>query len=319
MKSRVQVQRDEVQNGSSADQVQRTGAVIECKSEYKRNWLEVTPKDEEESACWNSVSIDKTKMAYPRRPAWRTAQMKNIWGAAWHKSSTGIKRSIEKSRIVQAQIREISLNKQILAQLSTAIKLSLRMIVDSFASGNFHDLISAIDSSILSFECVQQLNVLQQVVQQLFAQLLSFCHNTSRNSCFFSASGFRSFAIQSTGIKSFPFATTSHLVFLFIVLRLVVQTLILKCLRLLVVQSLVVKCLRLDFPTTVRSNDVVSTYSNDIVCYASSTGLLYFTAAVSGCTVAACWSDEDVVQCSVFSSSGPAVNGCTDMVVHSSV
>ncbi|KZV32476.1 hypothetical protein F511_36946 [Dorcoceras hygrometricum] len=46
-----------------------------------------------------------------------------------------------------------------------------------------HDLISAIDSSILSVDCVEWLNILQQIVQQLFAQLLSFlCHNTSRNS-----------------------------------------------------------------------------------------------------------------------------------------
>ncbi|KZV40163.1 hypothetical protein F511_29707 [Dorcoceras hygrometricum] len=49
-----------------------------------------------------------------------------------------------------------------------------------------HDLISAIDSSILSVDCVEWLNILQQIVQQLFAQLLSIlCHNTSRNSCFF--------------------------------------------------------------------------------------------------------------------------------------
>ncbi|KZV45505.1 hypothetical protein F511_08008 [Dorcoceras hygrometricum] len=47
-------------------------------------------------------------------------------------------------------------------------------------------LISAIDSSILSVDCVEWLNILQQIVQQLFAQLLSIlCHNTSRNSCFF--------------------------------------------------------------------------------------------------------------------------------------
>ncbi|KZV31092.1 Aldose-1-epimerase domain containing protein [Dorcoceras hygrometricum] len=37
-----------------------------------------------------------------------------------------------------------------------------------------------------SVDCVEWLNILQQIVQQLFAQLLSFlCHNTSRNSCFF--------------------------------------------------------------------------------------------------------------------------------------
>ncbi|KZV23878.1 retinoblastoma-related protein [Dorcoceras hygrometricum] len=40
--------------------------------------------------------------------------------------------------------------------------------------------------SILSVDCVEWLNILQQIVQQLFAQLLSFlCHNTLRNSCFF--------------------------------------------------------------------------------------------------------------------------------------
>ncbi|KZV48858.1 hypothetical protein F511_16665 [Dorcoceras hygrometricum] len=62
----------------------------------------------------------------------------------------------------------------------------------------------SIDSSILSVDCVEWLNVLQQVVQQLFAQLLSFlCHNTSRNSCFFSASGCRFFAIHFE--SGFPF------------------------------------------------------------------------------------------------------------------
>ncbi|KZV50285.1 hypothetical protein F511_38160 [Dorcoceras hygrometricum] len=45
-----------------------------------------------------------------------------------------------------------------------------------------HDLISAIDSSILSVDCVEWLNILQQIVQQLFAHLLFIlCHNTSRN------------------------------------------------------------------------------------------------------------------------------------------
>ncbi|KZV52244.1 hypothetical protein F511_40372 [Dorcoceras hygrometricum] len=67
-----------------------------------------------------------------------------------------------------------------------------------------HDLISAIDSSILSVDCIEWLNILQQIVQQLFAQLLSFlCHNTSRNSCFFSASVCRSFAIHFA--SGFPF------------------------------------------------------------------------------------------------------------------
>ncbi|KZV46593.1 hypothetical protein F511_39116 [Dorcoceras hygrometricum] len=36
-----------------------------------------------------------------------------------------------------------------------------------------HDLISVIDSSTLSVDCVEWLNILQQIVQQLFAQL--FC------------------------------------------------------------------------------------------------------------------------------------------------
>ncbi|KZV26302.1 hypothetical protein F511_40642 [Dorcoceras hygrometricum] len=40
-----------------------------------------------------------------------------------------------------------------------------------------HDLISAIDSSILSVDCVEWLNILQQIVQQLFAQLLSISLN----------------------------------------------------------------------------------------------------------------------------------------------
>ncbi|KZV25574.1 hypothetical protein F511_31158 [Dorcoceras hygrometricum] len=40
--------------------------------------------------------------------------------------------------------------------------------------------------SILSVDCVEWLNILQQIVQQLFAQLLFIlCHNTSRNSYFF--------------------------------------------------------------------------------------------------------------------------------------
>ncbi|KZV50286.1 hypothetical protein F511_38161 [Dorcoceras hygrometricum] len=48
-----------------------------------------------------------------------------------------------------------------------------------------HDLISAIDSSILSVDCVEWLNILQQIVQQLFAHMLFIlCHNTSRNSRF---------------------------------------------------------------------------------------------------------------------------------------
>ncbi|KZV33674.1 zinc finger CCCH domain-containing protein 18-like [Dorcoceras hygrometricum] len=49
-----------------------------CSNE-KTDWLEVTIEDEEESACWgHSNNLYKTKLAYPRKPAWRTAQMKNL-------------------------------------------------------------------------------------------------------------------------------------------------------------------------------------------------------------------------------------------------
>ncbi|KZV28319.1 hypothetical protein F511_25257 [Dorcoceras hygrometricum] len=52
---------------------------LESCSNEKIDWLEVTPEDEEESACWgHSVSLHKTKLAYPRRPARRTTQMKNF-------------------------------------------------------------------------------------------------------------------------------------------------------------------------------------------------------------------------------------------------
>ncbi|KZV24622.1 G-type lectin S-receptor-like serine/threonine-protein kinase [Dorcoceras hygrometricum] len=89
------------------------------------------------------------------------------------------------SRFHYYHFRRLGLSwKKIAKELQCIVVRRLENLV--LLLSNLHDLISAIDSSILSVDCVEWLNILQQIVQQLFAQLLSIlCHNTSRNSCFF--------------------------------------------------------------------------------------------------------------------------------------
>ncbi|KZV33409.1 hypothetical protein F511_02169 [Dorcoceras hygrometricum] len=100
--------------------------------------------------------------------------------------------------------------------------------------------------SILSVDCIPTAecasticNVLQQFVQQLFAQLLSFLrHNTSRNSwfTFIAIAGKRCLRLVVQTLVMIPFES--------LCLQLVHQSLVLKCLRL-------DHCsLRLDYPTT---------------------------------------------------------------------
>ncbi|KZV58204.1 hypothetical protein F511_36315 [Dorcoceras hygrometricum] len=82
-----QAQYVEVQNGSSADQVQGTRAVIECEAEYKHSDRvqirsqvgSMRPQGRGRIYMLGySFSLHKAKLVHPKKPAWRTAQMKSL-------------------------------------------------------------------------------------------------------------------------------------------------------------------------------------------------------------------------------------------------
>ncbi|KZV19947.1 hypothetical protein F511_30671 [Dorcoceras hygrometricum] len=123
------------------------------------------------------------------------------------------------------------------------------------SSCNLHDLISAIDSSILSVDCVPtaERHFYFATVQTSLVFTLLLKSSLRLDLC--------------DWMHSNSWFIVSH-DWMCCCLRLVVQLVVTKCLQ-LVVQSLVSNSCDWTSQRLGRSNDVVPTYSNDIVCYAS--------------------------------------------------